>query len=376
MAKKGKESINKEKKPDQSSENEKEISEEKEDKDAKVKPIYVAPSQEIRDIIDKHIEMGKQTKRIIEDAIRMYDNYSKMDPKAQAILDKYEEEYGSKIAEIEDAMKLLEAQKDPAALEVEKERDLWSRSRDEMKMMLIGKTTFNQLIRAAAEAPKKITDRSFKSNVALAIINWITSKSIKTLSLKDIIEAIKKMWVVANYFYIIEVKKETEETEEEEEVEEKEEEYLITFKHRQLLDYSNYWLGYFTELFTSNAFSFGCMIVDSEAYDEFFTLTIKKIYDKHDLEIDFKELSLEDCVLSIKELYVKAKLFTKIDIKPENEGFLLTMKHNKNKHYSSFWLDTFMRLFSSDDFSFKCLISGEAFDETLSLTLKIGYDKE
>lgn len=346
------------------------------DEDSVEKPgVYAKVDKDARVIIDKYKKHGIKVSTLIEDAIDLYDLYHSLPNEIRAVMDHYapkeveieglNPEYAKHFEVIKTGLKLLEKQEHIDS-EVEEERDLWVRARAEMKMMLIGKTTFNQLIMAASEAPRSSQERPFKSNLALAIINWITGKAIKALDLEEILEAIKKMWVVANYFYIIEVQKEEEDSDK----------YLITFKHRQRLAYSNYWLGYFSELFTSDAFSFGCMVVDSEAFDEFFTLTIKRIYDKHDLEFDLNELNLEESINSIKELYVKAKLFTKIDYLKEKEGFRLTLKHSKSKRYSNYWLENFTRLFKSEGLTFMYLVEGETLEDTLSLTIKKGYKKE
>ncbi|MFX0139678.1 MAG: hypothetical protein ACFFDN_38920, partial [Candidatus Hodarchaeota archaeon] len=181
---------------------------------------------------------------VIEKAIDMYNNYLSLPPEVIAILEKYEPEYGSKIKEVEEAIKLLDQQKNIAKSE---DRDLWMKAREEMKMMLIGKTTFNQLI-AAAEAPKESLDKPFKRNVALDLLLWYTGKPIKTLSLEEILNTIQKMWVVANYFHLIDIRKESDD------------QYHLIFKHRQNKRYSNYWLGYFTELFNSEDLAFKCVI--------------------------------------------------------------------------------------------------------------------
>jgi len=271
MAKKTKVTTNIGEKEEELVEKKEDISEDKEDKEDKIKPIYVAPSQEIRDILDEHIKEGKQTKRIVEDAIRMYDNYSKMDPKTQVILDRYEAEYGSKIAEIEEAMSLLEAQKDsPDADTI----DWWCKARDR-GMMLIGKTTFNQLL-AAASAKKDSIEKPQRTNNAMDIILWYLGpgKTIKNITLEEIIEAIQKMWTVSNYFDNIEYKKEGDI-------------FYLSLMHQQSLDYSNYWLGYFQILFemlhAHEDVPFRCYI-EGEPFEQTISITIKELYENSNEE--------------------------------------------------------------------------------------------
>ena len=220
--------------------------------------------EEKRSKLDEDYEKQKITiSTIIENAIDVYNNYHSLSPEIFAILEKYEPDYGSKIKEIEEAIKLLDQKKNIAKSD---DMDLWIKAREEMKMMLIGKTTFNQLI-AAAEAPKESLDKPFKRNIALDLILWYTGKPIKTLSLEEILNTIQKIWVVANYFHMIDIKKESED------------QYHLIFKHRQNKRYSNYWLGYFKELLHAEDISIKCA-VEGEAFDETLSLTVKKLHDK------------------------------------------------------------------------------------------------
>ncbi len=255
-------------KEDKSEIEESEEKEAKEEKEKKESSIFVKVTDDTRSIIDKYKETGKTISSIIDSAIKMYDNYHSMPPEIQATIEKHEEQYGSKIKEIEEAVKLLDKEDDPKKVE---DQDLWRRARDEMKMMLIGKTTFNQLI-AAAEAPKESLEKPFKRNVAFDLILWYTGKPIKNLSLEELLKTVQKMWVVANYFYMIDINK----------VEE--DQYHLLLKHRQNKRYSNYWLGYFTKLFSSEELSFKC-IVEGQAFDETLSLTVKKAFDKENEEL-------------------------------------------------------------------------------------------
>ena len=244
--------------------NNKENSNEHASETEKIKPIYVHVSQIIRDIIDKYkIRDNKTISGIIEEAITIYDIFSSKSPEILAILEKYKDKYENESKIIEEAIKLFDKQKDP---EMADDLDLWCRAREEMKMMLIGKTTFNQLL-TAAETPKESLDKPMKRNIALDVILWYTGKPIRSLSLEEIINAIKKVWIVANYFYFIDIRKESED------------QYHIIFKHHQNKRYSNYWLGYFKELFLSEDLLLKCA-VEGEAFDETLSLTIKLLHNK------------------------------------------------------------------------------------------------
>ncbi|MFX0033544.1 MAG: hypothetical protein ACFE8E_07225 [Candidatus Hodarchaeota archaeon] len=236
--------------------------EEEKSEEVKGNPIYVKVSDETRAKIDKYKEEGKTISSIIAEAIELYDTYISLAPEIRSVLHKYHEEYGSDLNIIEEALKIFDKQKDPEKAE---DIDLWCRARDELKMMLIGKTTFIQLL-AAAEAPEESLDRPIKKNVALDVILWYTGKPLKSLNLGEIIHAIQKMWTVANYFYFVDVK-------------ETDDEFYVIFKHHQNRRYSNYWLRYFQELFSSPDLQFK-VLVEGESLDETLSLTIKKAYDK------------------------------------------------------------------------------------------------
>jgi len=227
--------------------------------ESKDKPIYVKVSDETRGLIDKYKVQGTTISDLIKNAIKCYDNFKSISPEILAIIEKYKEvDDEPNITFIERAVKYFGQQKNL-------DRDLWVRARDEMKMCLIGKTTFNQLIHAAA-MPEDARERAYKKNIAFDLILWYTGKPLKNLNIEQIINTIAKMWTVANYFYAIDVHKENDE-------------YHILFKHRQNRRYSEYWLGYFTTLFKSSDLAFKCS-VEGMTFDESISLIVKVGYKK------------------------------------------------------------------------------------------------
>ncbi len=229
------------------------------DSELKDKPIYVKVSDTTRMIIDKYKNLGVTISNLIRDAITSYDDFNSMSPEAQGIIEKYKNQEETDFIFLERVLKYYDDLK-------QADRDLWIRARDEMKMMLIGKTTFNQLIRAAAE-PSTALDKPFKKNVSLDLIMWYNnSRPLKSLTFEEVIHTIQKIWVVANYFYSIDINHSTED------------EYHMLFRHRQNKRYSEYWLGYFTELLQSKELPFKC-IVEGQTYDESISITIKLGYD-------------------------------------------------------------------------------------------------
>lgn len=234
----------------------------------KEKSIYVKVSDEIRDIIDKYKNKGITISSIIEDGIIMYDLFNSMGPEARAIIDRDGQDYEQRFEVIEEAVSFLEKEEDPEKME---DLELWCRARQEMSMMLIGKTTFNQMIHAA-ETPEDSIEKPQKKNIALDVILWLTKKPLSSLSLIEILEAIKKMWVVSNYFYLIDINELEKDT------------YNILMKHHQNKRYSQYWLGYFQTLFNylndKEDVAFKCYI-EGQAFDETISLTIKELYEKN-----------------------------------------------------------------------------------------------
>ena len=238
--------------------NKKNNSDETKEVESKDKPIYVKVDEHTRNTIDKYKNLGTTISNLVKAAVEMYDEYNSMLPEVKAIVDTYKEEEEKLVSFLERAISYYGKQKNL-------DRDLWVRTRDEMKMMLIGKTTFNQLI-AAAEAPEEALDKPYKKNVAFDLILWYTEKPLKNLTIDEIITTIQKIWVVANYFYKIDVHKEGDE-------------FHILFKHRQNKRYSRYWLGYFSEVFLSEDLGFKC-ITEGQVFDETLSMTIKVGYKK------------------------------------------------------------------------------------------------
>ena len=103
-----------------------------------------------------------------------------------------------------------------------------------------------------------------KKNISRDVILWYTGKPIKDLSLEEIITTIEKVWKAANFFYNIDTKKTMAD------------QYHMIFHHYQNKRYSNYWLGYFKELFNSEDLSFKCEL-EGVVLDESLSLTIKQL---------------------------------------------------------------------------------------------------
>jgi len=246
----------------ESEDNQKVESTEKDTEEPRTK-FFTEIKQSTRDLIDEIKKReGKTIGAIIDTAIQSYFNYKSMEPEVQVLIDKYIQKYGNAQKVIEEAIWILDEKENPEEAE---DLELWCRAREELQMMLIGQISFRELL-IAAEMPEESLDRVVKRNIALDLILWYTRKPIRKLTLREIINAIKKVWIVANYFHYIEVKKETEDH------------YHLIFKHHQDKGYSNYWYRCFKELFQSSDLSFKCS-VEGEFFDETLSLTISKLYD-------------------------------------------------------------------------------------------------
>ncbi len=167
------------------------------------------------------------------------------------IVEQYEDEYGSKSAVVDEAIKSLKRFKEPKMGDI---REIWCRARDELNMVLVGKTTFLTYIKG------KI-DKVFTKNIAVEVIEWFLGKRIDEMDLEEFLYGLKGMWEVANYFYKIELDKNEKGV------------FQMKFNHDLTKSYSNYWAKYFETLIKNH---WKCT-VDPFIRNESFYLIIKEI---------------------------------------------------------------------------------------------------
>ncbi|MHA1274732.1 MAG: hypothetical protein ACTSQS_15005 [Promethearchaeota archaeon] len=135
--------------------------------------------------------------------------------------------FGSKSKVIEEALELIDKYNNP---EREDLQMIWNRAKDELNMVLVGKRTFLSYISGDYK-------RAFKENIAIDIIEWYKRKNIDEISLNELLESIKNIWLAANYFYKIDVEVGSKGT------------YQMSFYHDFHNEkYSNFWGNYFSEL--------------------------------------------------------------------------------------------------------------------------------
>ncbi|MBY9006386.1 MAG: hypothetical protein KGD63_06480 [Candidatus Lokiarchaeota archaeon] len=166
------------------------------------------------------------------------------------VIQKYEKEFGSKSAVVDEALKVLRTYKEPHDSTI---KDIWSRAREELNMVLVGKTTFLSYLKGDLQ-------EVFKNNIALEVIEWYVGKRKDEMNLEEFLNGLIGMWQVANYFYNIEIEKNTDGV------------FQIKFNHDLTKEYSEYWANYFKNLLNNN---WKCQI-ESFIRNESFYLIIRE----------------------------------------------------------------------------------------------------
>ncbi|MHA1150752.1 MAG: hypothetical protein ACTSR8_21230 [Promethearchaeota archaeon] len=92
-------------------------------------------------------------------------------------------------------------------------------------------------------------------------------------------------------------------------------------------------------------------------------------------------LSLVEIIEAIQKMWVVTNFFKKIEVNEESgDIYYLTFIHNEDELYSKYWLGYFEVLFSflndSDAVPFKCAFEGQAFGQTLSITIKELFERK
>jgi predicted CopG family antitoxin len=167
------------------------------------------------------------------------------------ILQQFKEEFGSKSAVVDAGLKSLKKLKEP---HLEDQRKIWCRARDELNMLLVGKTTFLSYIKGNVE-------EAYSKNIAIEAIEWYLGKTIENMTLQKFLEGLKGMWLAANYFYKIELEKNEKGT------------FQLRFNHELTKEYSIFWAKYFEKILIDN---WGCF-VEAFIRNESFYLIIRAI---------------------------------------------------------------------------------------------------
>ena len=167
------------------------------------------------------------------------------------ILEEYEGEYGSKSGVVDEAIKTLKRFKKPYLGTIE---EMWCRARDELNMVLVGKTTFLSYIKGKKQ-------EVYSKNIAIEVIEWYNGKRRDEMNLEEFLNGLKGMWKVANYFYNIELEKNEKGI------------FQIKFNHDLTKSFSIFWAEYFETILREN---WNCK-VNSFIRNESFYLIIEEI---------------------------------------------------------------------------------------------------
>ena len=146
------------------------------------------------------------------------------------IIQKYEEEYGSKSAVVDTALRVFKKFKKPYLDEV---IGAWCRARNELNMVLVGKTTLLSYLSGNYR-------EAFTKNIALEAIEWYLGKTKEEMEFEEFLNGLKGMWHIANYFYNIEIDKNREKA------------FQMTFKHDLTKEFSEFWAEYFKIFLTKH----------------------------------------------------------------------------------------------------------------------------
>ncbi|MHA1438256.1 MAG: hypothetical protein ACTSPD_11815 [Promethearchaeota archaeon] len=146
------------------------------------------------------------------------------------IIQQFQSEFGSKSAVVDAALKLFKKSREPY---LEDKKKIWCRARDELNMLLVGKTTFLSYIKGEKE-------EVYTNNIAVEAIEWYLGKRKEQMDLKEFLNGLKGMWEVANYFYRIDLEQNEYGT------------FQMTFKHDLNKEYSTFWAYYFKKLLYDN----------------------------------------------------------------------------------------------------------------------------
>lgn len=158
--------------------------------------------------------------------------------KSNGILEKYadleddraKKIFGNKSKVIERALELLDQYYYPEKGDLQ---TIWNRAREELNMVLVGKRTYLSYI--SGDYKKALTE-----NIAIDILEWYKNKTIVEMSLIELLDSIKNVWLSANYFYKIDI-----------EVGSKGSYQMSLYHDFHDKRYSEFWGNYFSELISN-----------------------------------------------------------------------------------------------------------------------------
>ncbi len=174
--------------------------------------------------------------------------------KTQILLKKLAISYGSISNVIEEAVDLIII-RDHFLDDINKsdldEYKLWHLMRTDFNMMAVGRTTFMSFI-------DKIPTEPQENNNCIELIEWFyNNKTISTLTLYEILIAIRSIWLAGNYFWKIQIKTQ----DKSEEILKYGKKFEIAFFHHfNQIKYGKYWSQYFKTVLEKSPINCVCEI--------------------------------------------------------------------------------------------------------------------
>ncbi len=174
--------------------------------------------------------------------------------KTQKLIKKLSLSYGSISKVIEEAVDLIKI-RDHLLDDIKKsdldEYKLWHLMRSDFSMVAVGRTTFMSFI-------DKIPTEPQENNNCIELIEWFhNNKNISTLTLYEILEAIKSIWIAGNYFENIQIKSQ----DESEKIPKYGKKFEIAFFHNyNQIKYGKYWSQYFKTVLEKEPINCVCEI--------------------------------------------------------------------------------------------------------------------
>ena len=174
--------------------------------------------------------------------------------KTQILLKKLAISYGSISNVIEEAVELIKI-RDHLLDDINKsdldEFKLWHLMRTDFNMMAVGRTTFMSFI-------DKIPTEPQENNNCVELIEWFyNNKTISTLTLYEILIAIRSIWLAGNYFWKIQIKTQ----DKSKEILKYGKKFEIAFFHHfNQIKYGKYWSQYFKTVLEKSPINCVCEI--------------------------------------------------------------------------------------------------------------------
>lgn len=131
------------------------------------------------------------------------------------------------------------------------EYKLWHLMRTDFSMVAVGRTTFMSFI-------DKIPTEPQENNNCIELIEWFyNNKTISTLTLYEILSAIKSIWIAGNYFEKIQI----EQQDKSENIEKYGKKFEVAFFHNYIqIKYGKYWSQYFKTVLEKDPINCVCEI--------------------------------------------------------------------------------------------------------------------